>query len=132
MADTLGRKPAIILSLLAGLAGGVGFYWFSSPGLLLAAASLSALGSSAAFPVSAAQRTELFPTEIRAAASQWLHAVAVLGSILGLYAAGAAVDLWGLPLTVTALGSGVVLAVLVQAAIPETLGNEMGQVTIRL
>lgn len=132
MADTLGRKPAIILSLLAGLAGGVGFYWLSSPGLLLAAASLSALGSSAAFPVSAAQRTELFPTEIRAAASQWLHAVAVLGSILGLYAAGAAVDLWGLPLTVTALGSGVLLAVLVQAAIPETLGNEMGQVTIRL
>lgn len=132
MADTLGRKPVIILSLLAGLAGGVGFYWLSSPNQLLAAAALSAFGSSAAFPVSAAQRTELFPTEMRATVSQWLHSIAVLGSILGLYAAGVTIELWGVPLTVTALGSGVVLAVLVQTVIPETLGNEMGQTTIRV
>ena len=132
IADTLGRKPAIILSLLIGLAGGVGFYWWSHPNLLLASAALSAFGSSAAFPVSAAQRAELFPTEIRAAASQWLHSMAVLGSMLGLYTAGITIEIWDLPLTVTVLGSGVVLAVLIQMAIPETLGNEMGQVTIRI
>ena len=131
MADALGRKPTIIAALLTGLAGGVGFYWWTSPNLLLAFTALSAFGSSAALPVSAAQRTELFPTEIRATANQWLHSVAVLGSILGLSIAAYTIDLWNLSLTVTALGSGVVLAVILQTLIPETLGNEMGQVTTR-
>ncbi len=131
MADALGRKPTIIAALLTGLAGGVGFYWWTSPNLLLVFTALSAFGSSAAIPVSAAQRTELFPTEIRATANQWLHSVAVLGSILGLSIAAYTIDLWNLSLTVTALGSGVVLAVILQTLIPETLGNEMGQVTTR-
>ena len=125
MADTFGRRAAIIFALMVGLVGGVGFYWWSSPNLLLAAATLSAFGSSAALPVSAVQRTELFPTRIRVTASQWLHSVAVLGSILGLYIAGYTIELWGLPLTVAVLGSGVLLAILVQTVIPETLGNEM-------
>ncbi len=131
IADSLGRKPVIIFSLVVGLVGGVGYYWWSTPELLLVATTLSAFGSSAALPVSAAQRTELFPTEIRATAGQWLHSVAVLGSILGLSVAGYTIELWGLPLTVAALGSGVLLAILVQTAIPETLGNEMGQITTR-
>ena len=131
MADSFGRKPAIIIALLVGLAGGVGFYWWSSPNMLLLATTLSALGSSAAFPVSAAQRTELFPTRIRATATQWLHSVAVLGSILGLSIAAYTIELWDLPLTVAMLGSGVVVAILVQTVIPETLGNEMGQITTR-
>ena len=131
IADVLGRKPTIIMALLVGLVGGVGFYWWSNPYLLMATTTLSAFGSSAALPVSAAQRTELFPTEIRATASQWLHSVAVLGSILGLSIAAYTIDLWNLTLTVTALGSGVVMAVLIQTVIPETLGNEMGQITTR-
>ncbi len=131
LADALGRKPTITGALVIGLIGGLGFYWLSGPNLLLLATALSAFGSSIALPVSAAQRTELFPTEIRATASQWLHSVAVLGSLLGLYAASYTIDLWNLPLTVTALGSGIVVAVFVQTAIPETLGNEMGHVTAR-
>ena len=131
MADVLGRKPTIIVALLTGLVGGLGFYWWSSPDLVLVATTLSAFGSSAALPVSAAQRTELFPTEIRATANQWLHSVAVLGSILGLSIAAYTIELWNLSLAVTALGSGVVVAILVQTVIPETLGNEMGQVTTR-
>ena len=131
MGDTLGRKPAIILALLLGLMGGIGFYWTSSEGLLIATATLSAFGSSAAIPVSAAQRTELFPTTIRATASQWLHTVAVLGSIAGLTIAGTTIDLWGLPVTVAMLGSGVVVAMLMQLVIPETLGAEMSHVTTR-
>ena len=131
MADALGRKPTIIAALCIGLVGGVGFYWWPSPDALLGLTTLSAFGSSAALPVSAAQRTELFPTEIRATANQWIHSAAVLGSILGLMIAAYTIDLWNLSLTVTALGSGVVVAILIQTVIPETLGNEMGQVTTR-
>ena len=131
MADALGRKPTIIAALCMGLVGGVGFYWWPSPDVLLGLTTLSAFGSSAALPVSAAQRTELFPTEIRATANQWIHSAAVLGSILGLSIAAYTIDLWNLSLTVTALGSGVVVAILIQTVIPETLGNEMGQVTTR-
>ena len=101
------------------------FYWWSTPDLLLGAAALSAFGSSIAHPVSSAQRTELFPTAIRTTASQWLHSVAVLGSILGLYIAGFTIDLWGLPATVSMLGSGVLVAIFVQTFIPETLGSQM-------
>lgn len=129
MGDTLGRKPAILLSLVIGLAGGIGFYWASSEDLLIVAATLSAFGSSAAIPVSAAQRTELFPTAIRATATQWLHTVAVLGSIIGLTIAGTTIETWSLPLTVTGLGVGVVVAMLAQLVIPETLGDEMGHMT---
>ena len=129
MGDTLGRKPAILLSLVVGLAGGIGFYWTSSGDLLILAATLSAFGSSAALPVSAAQRTELFPTAIRATATQWLHTVAVLGSILGLTIAGTTIEIWGLPLTVTVLGSGVVVAMLAQLVIPETLGDDLSHMT---
>ena len=131
MADALGRKPTIIAALCIGLVGGVGFYWWPSPDVLLGLTTLSAFGSSAALPVSAAQRTELFPTEIRATANQWIHSAAVLGSILGLSIAAYTIDLWNLSLTVTVLGSGVLLAILIQTVIPETLGNEMGQVTTR-
>ena len=66
--------------------------------------------------MSSAQRTELFPTAIRTTASQWLHSVAVLGSILGLYIAGFTIDLWGLPATVSMLGSGVLVAIFVQTS----------------
>ena len=131
IADSLGRKPTLIVTLVLGLAGGVGFYWFSSPGLLMASTALSAFGSSAALPVSSAQRTEMFPTSIRAISTQWIHSVAVLGSILGLYIAGYAIERWGLPWTVTMLGSGVLLAILIQTVIPETLGNEMGHTRTR-
>ncbi|MCY4620791.1 MAG: MFS transporter [bacterium] len=129
MGDTLGRKPTILLSLVVGLAGGIGFYWTSSKDLLIVAATLSAFGSSAAMPVSAAQRTELFPTAIRATATQWLHTVAVLGSILGLTIAGTTIEMWSLPVTVTVLGVGVLVAMLAQLVIPETLGDEMDHMT---
>lgn len=125
LADSMGRKPAIVLALTTGMGGGIAFYWWTTPNLLLVAAALSAFGSSIAHPVSAAQRTELFPTHMRTTASQWLHAVAVLGSMLGLYIAGYTIDLWGLPATVSMLGTAVLMAVVVQTLIPETLGSRM-------
>ena len=129
MADLYGRKATINSALFLGLLGGLGFYWLSPPALLIGSVTLSALGSSAAIPASAAQRAEMFPTHIRATAVQWLHSIAVLGSMIGLFIGGLTIDTWGLPRTVAVLGIGVILAIVLQALIPETLGTQIGQET---
>ena len=126
MADAAGRKPVIVISILLGLAGGLGLYWMTSPPLLFLAIFLSALAGSAALPVGAVQRAELFPTYIRATAVQWLHSVAVAGSFLGLYLAASAIDTWGLPTAVALAGTGAALAALAQVWIPESSGAELG------
>lgn len=129
MADSMGRKAAINLALALGLVGGLGFYWLTAPALLIPAVMVSAFGSSAAIPASAAQRAEIFPTHIRATAVQWLHSVAVLGSMIGLFVGSITIDSWGLPRTVATLGIGVLIAIAVQVLIPETLGTQIGQET---
>ncbi len=129
LGDTVGRRITIWLSLLIGLAGGLGFYWLTSPEWLAAAAAVSAFGSSAALSVTSAQRTELFPTGTRATATQWLHATSVLGAIAGLALAGRLVDELGLSVTVSLLGIGVVIAMALQFLIPETLGVGMSHPT---
>jgi MFS family permease len=125
MADTMGRKATISVSLLAGLVGGVGFYWLSSPVLLIIAWTLSTFGGFASIPASAAQRNELFPTDVRAAAVQWLNSVAVIGSVIGLGIGAATIDAWGLPRTVATLGIGVIVAIIIQMFVPESLGTQM-------
>jgi len=129
MADTVGRKVTINIALVLGLIGGLGFYWLTSPRMIIPAIILSALGSSAAVPASAAQRAETFPTQIRATAVQWLHSIAVLGSMIGLFIGSVTIDSWGLPRTVATLGIGIVIAVTVQIIIPETLGTQISQET---
>ena len=126
LADAVGRKPVIVMSILIGLAGGVGLYWLTNPALLFVAVLLASLAGSAALPVGAVQRAELFPTYIRATAVQWLHSMAVAGSFLGLYLAAGAIDSWGLPTAVAAAGSGVLIAALAQVWIPESAGAELG------
>ena len=129
MADSFGRKAAINISLFIGLLGGLGFYWLEQPSLLIPAIILSAFGSSAAIPASAAQRAEMFPTHIRATAVQWLHSVAVLGSMIGLFIGGFTLDTLGLTQTVSLLGIGVIVAIGIQMLIPETLGTQIGHET---
>lgn len=127
MADSLGRKATINIALLVGLVGGLGFYWLDDPVLLVPAVALSSFGSFAAIPAITAQRNELFPTAIRANAVQWLNSVGVIGSIGGLTVGTITIDQYGLPTTVAFLGVGVVLAILVMALVPETLGSQIDQ-----
>lgn len=127
MADSMGRKATISISLLAALVGGVGFYWLSSPFMLIVCWTLSTFGGFATIPATAAQRNELFPTDVRAAAVQWLNSVAVLGSVTGLTIGGVTIDRWGLPRTVAILGIGMLLAILIQAFVPESLGTQLDQ-----
>ena len=129
MADSLGRKATINVALFLGLIGGLGFYWMTSPALLIPSVMLSAFGSSAAIPASAAQRAEMFPTHIRATAVQWLHSIAVLGSMVGLFIGSLTIDDWGLQRTVAVLSIGVFVAIGAQVLIPETLGTQIGQTT---
>ncbi|MDH3500482.1 MAG: MFS transporter [Acidimicrobiia bacterium] len=125
MADSLGRKATINLSLLMGLVGGLAFYWIENPVLVVPAVAVSSFGSFAAIPAIGAQRNELFPTGVRANAVQWLNSVGVLGSIAGLTVGTITIDQYGLPTTVAMLGAGMVLAVFVMAAVPETLGSQI-------
>lgn len=125
MADTMGRKATISLSLLAGLVGGIGFYWMSAPIPLMVAWTLSTFGGFASIPAAAAQRNELFPTDVRAAAVQWLNSVAVIGSVIGLSIGAVTIDAWGLPRTVATLGVGIVIAIVIQTFIPESLGTQL-------
>ena len=125
MADSMGRKATINISLLIGLLGGLGFYWFDQTILVIPSVALSSFGSFAAIPAIGAQRNELFPTAIRANALQWLNSVGVGGSIAGLAIGTITIDQYGLPMTVLMLGAGVVVAVGIMAAVPETLGSQI-------
>ena len=125
MADSLGRKATINIALLMGLAGGLGFFWLEQPALVVPAVAVSSFGSFAAIPAVGAQRNELFPTGVRANAVQWLNSVGVLGSIIGLSIGTITIDRYGLPATVAMLGSGMILAILVMMAVPETLGSKI-------
>ena len=49
--------------------------------------------------------------------------------MIGLFIGSITIDPWGLPKTVAVLGIAVVLAIGVQAVIPETLGTQIGQET---
>ncbi len=125
MADSLGRKATINISLLLGLIGGLGFYWLEDPRLVVPAVAVSSFGSFAAIPAVGAQRNELFPTDLRANAVQWLNSVGVIGSIAGLAVGTVTIEQYGLPATVAMLGGGILLAILVMAAVPETLGSQI-------
>lgn len=125
IADAWGRRPTAVLALLMALAGGVAIYRLSEPLPLAAAFAVSGFGSFAAIPALGAHRNELFPTHLRATAVVWLNNIAVLGSASGLTAARPAIDRLGLPATVTLLGAGVLVAVMLVMLLPETRGQPL-------
>ena len=78
--------------------------------------------ASLAYPALAVYRSELFPTAHRSRAAGILTTVALLGGILGLLAAGAALEAsWGYGPVMAALALGQVIVVItVLATYPET------------
>lgn len=125
LADGWGRRPTSILSLLLALAGGLTLYQVESAWALWAAAVLSAFGTFAYIPSGGAHRAELFPTSLRAAAGSSINYLAVVGSAAGLVIGGITIDRIGLFQTVGLLGIGVVVASLLTAALPETMGHDL-------
>jgi len=122
IADTVGRKPTEVTAMLVGAAGGVCFYLFDNGWALGTAIFFTIVGSSAFAPAFTAQRSEVFPTAIRATATAWIVNAAIFGGLSGFLAGRFVVDAIGLSGMMTMLGLLVVAATGLVAMLPETRG----------
>ncbi len=125
LADRVGRRETTVIALVLGLAGGIGFYNLTSGWVLAPAVFMATFGASMLTPAFAAHRAELFPTRVRAMAGGWLTNVAILGSASGFLVGAVVVDEIGLSTTMTALGAGLVVAMLLVLRLPETRGLDV-------
>lgn len=126
-ADRIGRKPVSIGAYAITLIGGLGMYYLESIAFLGLAIFVASFGAFAAAPAAAAHRNELFPTQVRASAISWVTNVTVAGTVVGLTAAGLLIDRVGVSGTVLVLGVGILLAIGLTAALPETRGTILSQ-----
>jgi MFS transporter, AAHS family, benzoate transport protein len=125
LADRIGRRPTTVLALVIGLVGGVGFYTLDSGWFLAASILLATLGATMLTPAFGAFRAELFPTRVRATAGAWVTNAAIVGSIAGFAFGAAMIDRIGLPWTVAALGSGLIVSIVLVLRLPETMGMDL-------
>lgn len=123
LAEVWGRRPAASLAITLALIGGIGIYQLEHPILLTASAALGAYGTFSAIAPLGAQRTELFPTEMRSNAGLWLNNFGVTGAVIGLALGPLTIDQVGLSTTVTLLGTGMMIAALLVMFLPETRGS---------
>ncbi|GMQ93502.1 MAG: MFS transporter [Acidimicrobiia bacterium] len=125
LADRYGRRPTSVAALAIGLVGGIGFYTLDSGWFLAASIFLATLGATMLAPSFAAQRSELFPTRVRATATAWLTNVAIIGSISGFATGAVLIDTVGIAVTISALGAGLVIAIVLVLRLPETQGMDL-------
>lgn len=125
LADSIGRRQTMMIALILGAVGGIGFYTATSGWLLAPAILIASFGASMLVPAFAAQRSELFPTRVRATAAGWITNAAILGSIAGFGFGAVVVDRIGLSQTIAFLALGLFLAALLVARLPETRGMDL-------
>jgi len=131
LADHYGRRPTSVAALAIGLVGGVGFYLLDSGWFLAASIFLATLGATMLTPSYGAQRSELFPTRVRATANAWLTNVAIVGSIAGFATGAVLIDSIGLASTVSMLGAGLVISIVLVLRLPETRGMDLVRKKVR-
>ena len=124
-ADVAGRRPTEAVSILVGVAGGILFYYSETGWLLGLGIFTSVLGASALGPAFASQRSELFPTGVRATAAAWLTNAAIVGGLFGFLAGRFVIDAFGIPATMAALGGLLVAASSLILLLPETKGTHL-------
>lgn len=125
LADNLGRRTTIVTAIALGGIGGVAFYFVSSPAALAVSVFVGTFGATMLTPAFAAQRSELFPTRIRATAAGMITNVAILGSLTGFTVGALVVDSIGLPRTVAVLSLGLLAAAYLVLQLPETRGKDL-------
>lgn len=125
LADQYGRRPTSAAALAIGLVGGVGFYLLDSGWFLAASIFLATLGATMLTPSYGAQRSELFPTRVRATANAWLTNIAIVGSIAGFATGSVLIDSIGLASTVSMLGAGLLISIVLVLRLPETRGMDL-------
>ena len=125
LADTIGRRPTSVTGIILGLLGGVAFYTQSSGWILAPAILCASFGATMLTPAFAAHRSELFPTRVRATAAGWVTNIAILGSITGFAIGALVVDRIGLSRTISLLGSGLIIAIILVLRLPETRGMDL-------
>ena len=128
LADTIGRRPTSVISLVAALVGGTGLYWAESIPLLAVMVAVGTFGSFAFVPSAASHRTELFPTAFRTTANAGGAYFGMVGSATGLLIGRFTIDAFGLSETVTLLGVGVVAGIVLTLLLPETRGQALDSV----
>ena len=125
LADTYGRRPTTVAALVLGLIGGVGFYLLDSGWFLAASIFVATLGATMLTPSFGAHRSELFPTRVRATANSWITNAAIIGSITGFAIGAIMIDRVGLATTVSTLGAGLVISIVLVLRLPETRGMDL-------
>ena len=128
LADTRGRRGVGAFSLVAGTAMSVAFYFVRGWGLWIVGLTGSIVGD-LAIPALAVYGPELFPTALRGRANGIITIVSLVGSVVGLIAAGTMSDGFGSigpAMSVLAVGP-MLFALLVVLAYPETAGLELEQ-----
>lgn len=128
LADNLGRRPTVAISIVGMAIFGTLAYTGSTPALLVG--YVLGVASGAVFaPAGGALANELFPTAVRASVAGWYIAAGVLGAVLGLLEFGALADVSsvgdhaGFAAAVTFLP--MIPAALLLLALPETRGREL-------
>lgn len=124
-ADAWGRRRTSILSLLLALAGGILVYSTTTIPLIVVGVMVSAFGTFAFVPAGGSHRAELFPTHLRSSANTAASNAALVGSALGLISGIYTIDTLGLANTVFMLGVGVAIAAALTALLPETRGQDL-------
>lgn len=124
-ADVFGRRPTTVAAIVIGLVGGIGFYLLDSGWFLAGSIFLATLGATMLTPSFGAQRSELFPTRVRATANAWITNAAIVGSIFGFATGAILIDRIGLGTTVATLGSGLLIAIVLILRLPETRGMDL-------
>ena len=131
LSDRYGRRWVGCGFAILGLIGGMGFLWL--PGgiaVLLPFMSLTLIGSLGAWPTLGAFAQELFPTALRGQAGSWARMARVGGQAASLGLGAVLLNVTdSLPSTVTILGVGPVLAVVIFAVwFPDTHGRELEEI----
>ena len=121
-ADLIGRRGTELAAAVVGTAGGLAIYFSEKGWVIGLGVFLSILGASAFAPAFTAQRSELFPTEVRATAGAWLVNAGILGGLAGFAIGRFAIGAWGVPVTIAGLGGLLLASMSLLALLPETKG----------